>query len=149
MKRIAILSLIAAISIFTSCEKDPVLGVSVKEISAPFSGNETSVVITANNPWVVQGTEWCVVEPASGEAGEFTVTVKVKPNETYDFRECEMKVSSSSLSEVIKVSQKAESVLVSEVKAYPYTRTPISGKSKYSITGEVNICTFSGMVIYE
>ena len=118
MKKIAILSLIAAISIFTSCEKDPVLGVSVKEISAPFSGNETSVVITANNPWVVQGNEWCVVDPDSGEAGEFTITLKVKPNETYDPRECDVKVSSSGLTEVIKVIQAVQHVILHEATEF-------------------------------
>ena len=130
MKKFAILSLIAAISIFTSCEKDPVLGVSVKEISAPFSGNETSVVITANNPWVVQGNEWCVVDPASGEAGEFTVTLKVKPNETYDPRECDVKVSSSGLTEVIKVIQAVQHVIQTEA-------------AEFNLSGEEQLLTLS------
>lgn len=130
MKKIAILSLIAAISIFTSCEKDPVLGVSVKEISAPFSGNETSVVITANNPWVVQGNEWCVVDPDSGEAGEFTVTLKVKPNETYDPRECDVKVSSSGLTEVIKVIQAVQHVILPEA-------------AEFNLSGEEQLLTLS------
>ena len=130
MKKFAILSLIAAISIFTSCEKDPVLGVSVKEISAPFSGNETSVVITANNPWVVQGNEWCVVDPDSGEAGEFTVTVKVKPNETYDPRECDVKVSSSGLTEVIKVIQAVQHVIQPEA-------------AEFNLSGEEQLLTLS------
>ena len=130
MKKIAILSLLAVISIFTSCEKDPVLGVSVKEISAPFSGNETSVVITANNPWVVQGNEWCVVDPDSGEAGEFTVTLKVKPNETYDPRECDVKVSSSGLTEVIKVIQAVQHVIQPEA-------------AEFNLSGEEQLLTLS------
>lgn len=128
MKKNLTLLLVAALSLFTSCEKEPVLSVSVKEISSPFSGNETSVVITANNPWVAQGSEWCEVAPAAGEAGETSVIIKVKPNETYDPRECDVVVSSSVLSELIKVKQKTQSVIQVE-------------NTEYSLSGKMQVLT--------
>lgn len=130
MKKIAILLLIAAMSIFASCEKEPFFSISVNEVSAPFSGSETLVVITANNPWVVEGNEWCVVDPASGEAGEYTVTLKVKPNETYDPRECEIKASSCGLTEVIKVTQAVQRVIQPET-------------AKFNLSGEEQLLTLS------
>lgn len=124
MKRIVPMLLIATLFIFTSCEKDPFLSISLNEVSAPFQGNETSVVINTNNPWTIQSPEWCEVKPNAGEAGETTVVIHVKPNETYDPRECDIIVSSDVLTEVIKVTQLCESVIFTENTEYLLSWNP-------------------------
>ena len=118
MKKIAILSLIAAISIFTSCEEEPVMSISVSEITAPYSGCDASVVITTNYPWEAQSSEWCELNPASGPAGETTVAVSVKPNESYDDRSCDIIFKSNILTSRVVVNQNVESIENAETDLY-------------------------------
>ena len=63
-----------------SCEKEPVLTLSVDKIAVSSSGGTGSVVVKANNPWSVVGTDWCSASPSSGDGGEVTVTINVKEN---------------------------------------------------------------------
>ena len=92
---------------FTSCEKEPILSLSVQQITAPSSGNSTSVIVNANNPWTVSGNDWCTVSPSSGDGGEVSVTVTVKENTTYDARNCTLTFTSAGLMASILVNQES------------------------------------------
>ena len=91
--------------VLVSCEKEPILTISVEQIVAPANGNSTSVTVTTNNPWTVSGNDWCTVSPAKGEGGSTTVTVTVKKNTTYDPRSCVLTFMSEGLTASISVSQ--------------------------------------------
>ena len=92
---------------FSSCEKEPILTLSVQQITAPSSGNSTKVLVNANNPWTVSGNDWCTVSPSSGEGGEVSVTVTVKENTTYNDRNCTLTFTSEGLMASISVSQES------------------------------------------
>ena len=110
MKKFAILSLFAALALFTSCEEEPVMSISVSEITAPYSGCDTSVVITTNYPWESQSSDWCELNPTSGPAGETIIVVSVKPNESYDDRSCDIIFKSNVLTSRVAVNQNVESM---------------------------------------
>lgn len=114
MKKFAILSLFAALALFTSCEEEPVMSISVSEITAPYSGCDTSVVITTNYPWESQSSDWCELNPTSGPAGETTIVVSVKPNESYDDRSCDIIFKSNVLTSRVAVNQNVESMADAE-----------------------------------
>ena len=90
-----------------SCEKGPMLSISINSINAPADGNSTTIVVNANNPWNVSSNDWCTVSPSSGEGGEVSVTVTVKKNTTYDARNCTLIFTSAGLSQSISVNQES------------------------------------------
>ena len=105
---------------FTSCEKEPILtlSLSVQQITAPSSGNSTSVIVNANTPWYVSGNYWCTVSPSSGEGGEVPVTVTVKENTTYDARNCTLTFTSAGLTQSISVNQESNNGIVLPKNTY-------------------------------
>ena len=90
-----------------SCEKGPMLSISINSINAPADGNSTTIVVNANNPWNVSSNDWCTVSPSSGEGGEVSVTVTVKKNTTYDARNCTLIFTSAGLTQSISVNQES------------------------------------------
>lgn len=90
-----------------SCEKEPMLSISINSINAPADGNSTTIVVNANNPWNVSSNDWCTVSPSSGEGGEVSVTVTVKKNTTYDARNCTLIFTSAGLTQSISVNQES------------------------------------------
>lgn len=79
---------------------------------------EQTFTFTANTSWNVSvaetsgGTTWCTVSPASGEAGEQVVTVKVNANETYDDRSVSLTLKAGTEAETFVVTQKQRNALL-------------------------------------
>lgn len=79
---------------------------------------EQTFTFTANTSWNVSvaetsgGTTWCTVSPASGEAGEQVVTVKVNANETYDDRSVTITLKAGTETETFVVTQKQRNALL-------------------------------------
>ena len=96
---------VVCILALVSCEKEPVLTLSVDKIAVSSAGGSGSVVVNANNPWSVVGTDWCSASPSSGDGGEVTVTINVKENSTYESRNCTLVFASAGLTQSLQVSQ--------------------------------------------
>ena len=108
--------LLVACLIFTACEKEPMLTLSLDQISASCEGNTTSVTLVSNNPWSVSGTDWCNVSPSSGEAGEINLTITIRENTTYDSRKCTLNFTSKELCSALSVNQESNYGFVSTVE---------------------------------
>ena len=104
--------------ILCSCEKEPMLSISINSITAPSTGNSTTIVVNSNNPWNVSGNDWCTVSPSSGEGGEISVTVTIKENTTYDARNCTLTFTSASLTQSIVVNQESNYGIVLPKNTY-------------------------------
>ena len=117
MRRLFIIFALLSFAL-VSCEKEPMLTVSVEQISAPSSGISTSVVVNANNPWTVSGSDWCTVTPSSGDGGEVSVTVTVNENTTYDSRNCTLVFTSEGLMASVSVIQGQKDALIIGKKEY-------------------------------
>ena len=108
MKKTA-LYIIAALAVMVSCkEKEPeapTLSVGEKSVVIENAGGSQSVSVTANNPWtaeVTSGADWLSV---SSSSESFIVTAP--ENTGHENRMGAVKVTSSTLSEVVSVTQLA------------------------------------------
>lgn len=117
MKKLIFLLTLFALALI-SCEKEPILTLSVEQITAPANGNSTSVTVTANNPWTVSGNDWCTVSPSNGDGGSVMVTVTVKENATYDVRNCILTFTSAGLSQTVSVSQESNHRIILPKNTY-------------------------------
>ena len=81
------------------------------------SGEQTFTFTTAT-AWSIQvaetrsGTDWCSVEPMSGEAGTHTVTITTQPNETYDDRSVTVTLRAGSESRSLEVTQRRKGAII-------------------------------------
>ncbi len=107
MKKLFYLIAALMLCVLSSCEKDPILTLSVDTVTAPTKGCSTTVIVNSNYPWSVTGTDWCTVSPSSGEGGSVQVTVSVKENTSYDARQYTLIFSSKDISSSIEVNQDA------------------------------------------
>ncbi len=106
MKKLLVLFALFAF-VAVSCEKEPVLVLSADSICVPSSGESSIITVNANNPWSVQGNDWCSVTPSEGDGGEVMVTVSVKENTTYDPRSCTLAFLSAGLTQLLEVTQES------------------------------------------
>ena len=117
LSRIAGLTLASALTaaLLLSCEeKEPVpvtIGSQPSQIAA--EGGSTSFTVTAPGTWTAavqpasDGTAaaWLTIDPASGEAGEHTVTLTAEANTAEEERTATIIVTSGSSSATVSVSQ--------------------------------------------
>ena len=115
--RIAGLTLASALTaaLLLSCEeKEPVpvtIGSQPSQIAA--EGGSTSFTVTAPGTWTAAvqpasdgtATAWLTIDPASGEAGEHTVTLTAEANTAEEERTATVIVTSGSSSATVSVSQ--------------------------------------------
>ncbi len=82
------------------------------------TSNEQAFTFTAATAWNIQvaetrsGTDWCSVEPMSGEAGTHTVTITTQPNETYDDRSVTVTLRAGSESRSFEVTQRRKGAII-------------------------------------
>ena len=85
---------------------------------------EQTFTFTANTTWSVSvaetsgGATWCTVSPASGNAGEQIVTVKVDANDTYDDRSVTLTLKAGTATETFVVTQKQQNALLLTADKY-------------------------------
>ena len=117
LSRIAGLTLASAFTaaLLLSCqEPEPApLTIDSQPSQIAAEGGSTSFTITAPGPWtatvqpVAEGSDvtWLTVDPASGEAGEHTITLTAKANTAEEERTASVSVTSGSSSATVSVSQ--------------------------------------------
>lgn len=81
-------------------------------VTLPSYEGSCSVGVSSMASWNLtyenaSATEWCVVSPLSGEAGESTIQIKVLDNSLGSERTAKLKVSNGAVSKVISIVQKA------------------------------------------
>ena len=117
LSRIAGLTLASAFTaaLLLSCqEPEPApLTIDSQPSQIAAEGGSTSFTITAPGPWtatvqpVAEGSDvtWLTVDPASGEAGEHTITLTAKANTAEEERTASVSVTCGSSSATVSVSQ--------------------------------------------
>lgn len=95
-------------------EPEPVpteLTISETTLAAGAEGAELTFTITSNKAWTAAvAAEWVSLEPASGDASEEAVTVKVTvaANDSYEERTASIKVTAEEVEETIALTQGAK-----------------------------------------
>lgn len=95
-------------------EPEPVpteLTISETTLAAGAEGAELTFTITSNKAWTaVAEAEWVSIEPASGDASEESVAVKVTvtANDSYEERTASIKVTAEEVEETIALTQDAK-----------------------------------------
>ena len=82
------------------------------------ASSEQTFSFTTTTAWNISisetrsGTDWCSVEPSSGEAGTHTVKVITQPNETYDDRSVTLTLRAGNESQSFEVTQKRKGAII-------------------------------------
>ncbi len=106
--------ILAAVAAFSCQEKEPTpLTIDSEPEAIAAEGGSTTFTFTAPGQWTAgiqpasDGTEvsWLTIDPASGEAGEHTVTLTAEANTAEEERTATVIVTSGSSSATISVSQ--------------------------------------------
>lgn len=98
--------------------QDPIEDFNQGNMNFTEEAGEQAFTFKANASWSVSvaetsgGTTWCTVSPASGEAGEQVVKVKVDANETYDDRSVTLTLKAGTETETFVVTQKQRNALL-------------------------------------
>ena len=133
-------TLIAAITMLVSCsdDNDPTyfdeIRVSSSYVAIDVNGGSTSIEISTNGDWSVDAESvpaWLTVSPASGSAGESTITFSAES--TLDGRTAELKINCNGRTQNINVIQGLAEVspaTCAEVIAGPDSK-------QYRVTGTV------------
>ena len=108
---IGVLAMAAAVA----CKQDepvvePILEVNKTAVALTATAGESTFNVTANNSWTASAdADWVSLDPASGDASEKAVTVKVTAddNTATEVREATVTVKSADLTRTIKVKQAA------------------------------------------
>lgn len=145
MKKLSLLFGVLLLVVFISCtkEEEPILTISQTSILAPTEGNNTTITLIANNPWIVSGTDWCTVTPSSGIGEKQPVTIIVKENNTYDTRNCTLTFSSAGLSQSLSITQESNYGIVLPKNTYELSNAAqqISVEVKANVNYDVTIDT--------
>ena len=133
-------SVMAALMMFVSCSDDfepTYLGevqLSSSYVAIPESGGSTAVTVTATDNWTIDAEKipaWLTVAPASGGAGETTITFSAE--KALDGRTAELQLNCGGKTQLINVIQGLSTVsnaTCAEVIAGPDSKT-------YRVTGTV------------
>lgn len=85
---------------------------TVPDLSFSKSGGSLSFSFNATSEWSAKpSADWLTVNPASGIAGDFTITVKAAANETPDDRTASVTVQCGDVAKTVSVQQKQKDVL--------------------------------------
>lgn len=113
MKRFALIMLVAIAAI--ACKKEdpivPEIKVTTTDLTLPQGGTEDmsyKVQFNANVDWTAalkETSEWCTITPASGVAGDASVTVIALPNETKDNRTVTLVLTAGTAVKEVVLSQ--------------------------------------------
>ena len=115
MKKIALMMLLAIAAIACNPEEQivPEIKVTTTEFTLPLAGTEDmsfKVQFNANVDWTAalkETTEWCTITPASGVAGDASVTVIALENPTEEERTVTLVLTAGTAVEEIVLTQEA------------------------------------------
>ena len=94
------LAFLAIITSFVSCEKndpiDPILTVSVKEVTLEAEGGEITITVDCNDSWNVNNAaSWLELSQTSGSSGNTTIVLTTESNTTGSTRSTILVINSS------------------------------------------------------
>ena len=117
---------------------EPALSVSDKAVNFASDANLDKVItVTSNQAWTVTcDADWLTIEPKSGE-GDGTFKITAKANSAFTERTVDVKVASATLSEVVKVTQVANTPSLSLVPT-EIEFTSEGGEESFAITSNAD-----------
>lgn len=109
--------------------KSPIENFSLTDITLTEQSDERSFSFTANSNWSISVTakdgdtdaSWCSIYPMSGAAGDQTVRISTKENESYDSRSVTVTLTSDNTTKTFVITQAQKgtiALLEHEVTAY-------------------------------
>lgn len=128
-----ILSLVASLAVFSACEKNlphylDDVTVSSSYVGLPLAGGSQTITVSSNAAWSIDTCpEWLTISPASGSAGQTTVTFSV--DATAVDREAELLLNCAGATQRINVTQgvvKPTEATCKEVISGPDSKTYIA-----------------------
>lgn len=96
-------------------KEDDFITLVTKEFAMGADGGTVTVPFTTNVSWSVSvNKDWCVVTPASGEAGTVELKATASANETSDNREAVITILAGTASVTAKVTQEVKAYITTE-----------------------------------
>ena len=129
MKRLLTFLLIAALAACSKSEdggttnpdptpEKPKAEIKLNTSSSNFTadGGRDEISFSSTEAWTAEvinsrADGWCDVSPTSGDAGEATITISTKPNDTPDERNASVRIKAGTAQKTINVSQKQKDAL--------------------------------------
>lgn len=134
LKTVLLLLVTAALCFSCSSDDDstpkvPIENFTQSDLDVASSGTEHSFSFTANSNWSISVTakdgdtdaSWCSIYPMSGAAGDQTVRISTKENESYDSRSVTVTLTSDNTTKTFVITQAQKgtiALLEHEVTAY-------------------------------
>ena len=113
MKRFLTIFAAAAALLVAGCQKAEVvdtLNLSASTITVPSGGAQQSLTFNANGAWVLTCDQaWVEFDKKSGEAGDVSVKMTVKPNDTYSARSAKVTITIGQKNTEISIQQEEAS----------------------------------------
>ena len=106
----AILAFVACSDDGAGVEEDKVIKLETTEAKIEPNENSTVIKFFAAEPWtaeviITRADDWCTISPTSGDAGEATITVTTKTNDTGEERSAQVVIKSGETKKTIEVTQ--------------------------------------------
>ena len=121
--------------------KQPQIELNVTSSDFTTNGGTNTISFTASAEWTAQlsndrAASWCSVSPASGPAGNASITITTTPNDTPDERTASVVIKSGKTSKTIKVSQKQKDALT--ITSSSFEVSFMGGKVTIEVKANVN-----------
>lgn len=117
-----------------------VITLSDDKLEIPSAGRSEEFKFTSTAKWsaeVVEGSDWCVINPTSGKAGEATITIETQANESYDNRYAVISIKTRDDEKILQVVQVQHDAIV--VADYEYEVESYGGELDFEIQANVDI----------
>lgn len=118
---------------------DPTLTLSAHETHLGADGGSAQITVKTNQNWSAgSSVPWISANPASGIAGELSVTLTVEANATLEPREGEVTFTAGTLTEKVKITQDARKPSTLSLSSDAFTFASEGGRSNLVVTANVN-----------
>ena len=107
------------------------------------NGGNTTVAFTAHKAWAISAKDsraidkWYTIEPMKGDAGNATISITIKANDTYEQRSTTITIICGEDSETIEVKQSQKGVIIIADKEYEFDHN--GGKLDFDVNTSVDL----------
>ena len=134
-----------AILMLASCIVEPDIIFSegnIPSFEISSNGANQSFAFTATQPWSASSSaSWCAISPASGEAGDFRLSVKVEENTTPDPRQATITLQCGDVVRTVQVSQSQKDMMTLSKTSFEVApeggEITVSASCNVTVTAEV------------
>jgi len=93
--------------------KQPSLNIESSNLVLPQAGGKVTIIFSTTDNWIATvGSSWVSISQSNGSAGSNSIILTAKENDTYDERNCNITITTGSISKNVTVTQKQKDALL-------------------------------------